>query len=353
MGWTDLSTWDGNYQSLDFLNEYIGAVNERARAMDRSRVPFLSNYINPTTSGYPLVGPGWSYWLAMFQGYISTLMNSNGFIKHLDDNGQPLANVDGSTDGLSYLNAWTLEKAAPIFTGVPGATSFRRYNVHPDEGGQLMFGSLTAGDIVGRWIFEDFQRAINLLVWTSHWGMWPTDNRPKAKAASGSSPTEALTNFASAEEYEPGYGQTSWFNYYHYVNNGSYTVQTTRENIQAQWSPINQWGQLMLPAGPGVSGVMEVYATPFIDLMHDTSDWEFDDGGFGLHETTWKLMQSGIAVGPDDEIVAANQLGTTNYVPGNWPTTKHYRGYIPAGVGSYPRLLCKWNVPGGFEYVEE
>ncbi|MFA7235648.1 MAG: hypothetical protein WC058_02190, partial [Phycisphaeraceae bacterium] len=63
--------------------------------------------------------------------------------------------------------------------------------------------------------------------------------------------------------------------------------------------------------------------------------------------------QSDIPISPDNDLVTANQLGTTAYAPGSWPVAKNYRGYIPSGVGAYPRLLIRWNVSGGFEYVDQ
>jgi len=345
MGWTNLSTWDGNFQSLDFLGEYVAAINERIRALDRSR---WSSSMISIVAGDPLVGPGSSSGIAKLQGAVVGLIQNGWFVRHLDSSGNPITTLDGSEDGLTYLNHWTVENAAPFFTELPGAASFRRYRVHPSEGGEVLFGTITSGDIIGPWIFEDMQRALNLLVWTAHWGYWPTGNTPKARSGGDSTITEAETSFASSAEYNPGYGQTSQFNYYHYTHSSSYAVQSTRETIQAQWLEKLSWGQLILPAGPGVSGVMDVYAPPH----QDNPDWEFDPGGFGLHGTTWTRMQAGIAIAPDDEIVAANEMGTTAYGPGSWPSTKTYRGYAPAGVGTYPRLLIQWNVPGGFEYVD-
>ncbi|MHB1158243.1 MAG: hypothetical protein ACYC26_15570 [Phycisphaerales bacterium] len=349
MGWTDLSTWDGNYQRLDFLNEYTSALNERIRAMYRQQWRF--SYLPGSIGFQPgdvLVGPGWSYGITMLQGTVLKLLTYGWFVKHLDNNGQPISDLDGSANGLMYLNHWNLANAAPIFTGLPEATSFRRYRVHPSEGGQPLFGGITAGDIVGPWIFEDLQRAINLLVWTAQMGEWPTNQYPKARAGGGSTQAEAVTNFASAEEYDPGYGQTSWFNYYHRGLTSSFTIQSTRETLQARWPVTNNSGWT-LPVGPGVSGLMDVYATPH----YESPDSEFDPGGFGLHGSTWTRMQNDIPISPDDETVTANELGTTSYAPGSWPVAKTYRGYLPSGVGSYPRLLIRWNVPGGFEYVAE
>ena len=48
-----------------------------------------------------------------------------------------------------------------------GYSNWRRYTVHPDDGGTVQYGQAQPGDIIGQWILEDLQAVMLVLVWVA------------------------------------------------------------------------------------------------------------------------------------------------------------------------------------------
>ena len=55
-------------------------------------------------------------------------------------------------------------------------TTWRRYTTHPDDEGEDLGGKIQPGDIIGPWLFEDLQKVLNVLVWTSPAHVWTANS---------------------------------------------------------------------------------------------------------------------------------------------------------------------------------
>lgn len=145
------SGWDGDWSKQSFLNEIVAGLIERQRA------------VNLSPQGLVAVGDDVqaASFLGGLQNSIYNLLSY--FVDHRRGNYSDM-------DGLPYWQADYPSNDHFIFDAMAaGQVSWRRQVV---EGTFATEGSLEAGDIIGPWLFDDLQRALQLLLWISSWGNW-------------------------------------------------------------------------------------------------------------------------------------------------------------------------------------
>lgn len=365
MGWTDLSTWDGNWQSLDFLNEFVAAINERGRAVRQGHT-LISAPLTPIAAGANMQqAPYWNdptLAIVILQSRIISMFgmvgSSMAFARTIDSAGNPIVNFDSFSG--DNVHVWDgIANAAPHITGMSGATGLRRYRTHPDDGGTVLFGPMQSGDIIGRWIFEDMQKALNLLVWAAFGGDYDYTTPLYIHKTGFAKPTiaEEIADWTSRPEYSSY--TPSAFTLQNIVQYGvQYIIQTSKTRYLQRWLAADGW-----PAGPGVAGEMDVYAppSPTVEEFGNNFDgvpiYTFDDCGFGLHYHAWTMLDSGIAIAAGDAQILTPYYGDNTTVRPGWPpadgTHGFQQGYVPTADPFDRRLhvVVRWDVPGGFEYV--
>ena len=159
-GWTDVSGNDFDWQAVSFVNEFITALNERAS------VAGLSVFDTTKSAGHDIQAA--SFWATMQQWCYD---NCTSFVESKEISGGVYVTAD--FDGDATIPDWTLTNFKNYIADVlaSGYNGFRRYTTHPDDGGTPVTGSsgiIQAGDIIGPWIFQDLQKAINALEWTQY-----------------------------------------------------------------------------------------------------------------------------------------------------------------------------------------
>ena len=153
-GWTDVSGNDFDWQAVSFVNEFITALNERAS------VAGLSAFDTTKSAGHDIQDR--DFWYDM-QKWVED--NCGSFSQSKENPGGGWTTMD--YDGKGAIAAWTWDN---LKTYIKGAIQggFRRYTTHPDDGGSVAYGHMAVGDIIGPWIFQDLQKAINALEWTAY-----------------------------------------------------------------------------------------------------------------------------------------------------------------------------------------
>jgi len=188
-GWT-VTIWDENdpawtpldWASADFLNEYVDAVNERLLAIrlggqcldavqPGDDVQLTATYPNYPEWPQDESGIIWELQRAVIAHWVEdqdiSLLKFFARSHEADTSKRSLAFWHTSAE--AYIpDYYPTDDAARIAAGLPSPL-FRRYrDKPPSEGGTLEApGLIQPGDIIGPWIFEDLQKILNVLIWTS------------------------------------------------------------------------------------------------------------------------------------------------------------------------------------------
>jgi len=156
-GWTT-TTWDDGgayYQAV--ADELWAALNERLEAIPVAPefLPEQGANLQMTSTGAPGSTTG-TFSLRYIQGKINSIVAN--FVQSHGTDGAP--RLPDYYSGETTIPYWTFEN---LMTAVNGGTHFRRKTVW---GGAFSSGYAQAGDILGAWILEDIQKALNMLIWT-------------------------------------------------------------------------------------------------------------------------------------------------------------------------------------------
>ena len=145
--WTTKPVW----QYATLVNEFVGAVNERKLALG------LGSPLTTVNAGDDVQA---ATFFTQFQQWVETRLSS--FVAAWAG-GEALG--AGWYDGAASIPVYASLAAVFTAAGLDHA-DWRRYTTHPDDGGEVAYGQMEVGDIIGPWIFEDIQKCLKVLVWT-------------------------------------------------------------------------------------------------------------------------------------------------------------------------------------------
>ena len=192
-----------DWASAAFLNEIVAGIRERQGACGQGLLPLVS-------AGDDVQSAGFIYSL---QFSIATLWNNGGdrYINKDAGSGGDFSDIGG----LPYWSDVTLFPAAIV----GGGTNWRRYTVHPDDGGTAAYGPCVAGDIIGPWLFEDMQAVLKKLLWVGMVGTWGDNG---GRYGTGQNVTYPLTQIDAQAAYDSmlGYGgaPSAWTEAYGHIS---------------------------------------------------------------------------------------------------------------------------------------
>lgn len=360
MGWTNLSTWDGNFQDLAFLNEYVSALRERQRAFGNLRIknytsgsPGAEFTQSPTIYDLLVNGNSVQQWLIPFHQAILVLLWEKSSVEAMypytlptdgsdkvsaywaatvDINGNAVSNFDGypltSGDSLGEI-AWTPSRFFPHVTGESTATGFRRYTKHPSQGGTLLYGPAQSGDIIGKWIFEDLQAAFGLMTRTLHKPQWSqiyggNGHVSRDFGANGRDPSSPSKIRRSSAFTSLAAAQSSWTSA-SIIEDTAASALSQKVVVESDISGTKYWriysqstayaftysnttdasATDKWDSGPGVNGAIKIYfaGDAYIYTSTAWSSWDAQDMVDCLH--TWKVMQSASIASTDHNFISS------------------------------------------------
>lgn len=329
MGWTPITS-GVDWQAASFVNEYIAALNERKTVIGQSE-----NLVAEVAAGDDISAA--TFWGEPYLGFGIGLQSQILAIA-------PFNFVDPSTasdlTGLTTAAFWTASTFKQAIAGNIGG--FRRYTTHPDDGGSVGYGIMQQGDIIGPWIFEDLQSALNKMVWKLGAGSW-------VNSTSWITPTKTASTLAAAQASalasHPENTSTGTFSPQSYAfvgrNGSSYSASLISRSADVRVSLYNgddpstkyacevDWNINIIPATEFSAGGESWITGPSVYSLLDTSSH---------------------AAGPTS--LDSIQVGDHAYIM-SWPALP---GGDPAASsrgleGDAPLTVIRWDVVNGFEYV--
>ena len=163
MGWShDWSSSPSPAVSLALVNEFMTAVRQRdaivAGAPTGDFTDLAAEDIAQDGGG---AGGDWPMgWIYKLQAWVE--LNYMAFVKPRGE-----AGYDGEADQGYFGDLADLFSEAGL-----GHEDWRRYTVHPADGGEVAYGRAEAADVAGTWLFHDLQAVLNVLIETAHTASW-------------------------------------------------------------------------------------------------------------------------------------------------------------------------------------
>ena len=332
--WTTKPVW----QYATLVNEFIGAVRERGLA-------YVTNYSTPSYVVAETLIQEAVFWA---DGYPQKALQER--IERLvlvyaksHAGGEALA--AGHYDGAPSVPLYASLAEAFAAAGLD-YSDWRRYTTHPDDGGEVAYGQMQAGDIIGPWIFEDLQKILNVLVWTRR-TTWYTNvdrveydgygtggNWAAAKTAVEADWAEGYTGNVMA--YSRGIATPGLTNYYGWLKRG-----------QSKRQEAGVWNDVVRHAD------WYVRATKYPATGGDVSVFDANgDLGPDDREDLYFLWSQDEPATDAETIVSDTTLGSASVKP-TWcaePGENQYvtRGWVLASDPFF--VVVRWNVSGGFTY---
>lgn len=346
MAWTITNWANADWSAAATLNEFVGAVNERKLAVGQAE-PFATVIAGDDVqaasffAGIPgYINFGYQLWIESRYG--------DFVVSH--DAGTPRT---GETFDDSVYGS-----LAEVFSAAGLAHSnWRRYTTHPDDGGDVAYGKMQAGDIIGPWIFEDIQKCLNVLVWMIEISIgWQDVVKYSGWGESrGSGATWAAAKAAAEADYASG------------AFGPRYPAAAT-EGFWQTWTPGERFiAQLWRSEAKAYAYIPWFGKARYADwwvraskLYSDPAESIFDAYGDGVIEDTWHRWSEDTPATADGTIVSGSKLGVAATMPNNPWCNEPGSGKITTGRGwnrnevdsEYNvRLIVRWNVTGGFTYV--
>jgi len=356
-GWT-VTIWDENdpawtpldWASADFLNEYVDAVNERLLAIrlggqcldavqPGDDVQLTATYPNYPEWPQDESGIIWELQRAVIAHWVEyqdiSLLRFFARSHEADTSKRSLAFWHTSAE--AYIpDYYPTDDAARIAAGLPSPL-FRRYRDKPaSEGGTLEApGLIQPGDIIGPWIFEDLQKILNVLIWTTECDYVPLTGEKWYGGSGGNhelwtaAKTAASGDFRRLEQWPSiveavsyGWKPTNWY---------AADLHRSERKMRATHSPVSKARRIAWYNRAVAAGDFNDNGDPVLDdqwAMWLTEDYAVDEPA----ETSVFLGQ------------ASSPPVWCEKPPAQYVTTM--RGY---GVTDISNVIS-WDVAGGFEY---
>lgn len=339
MAWSTTTWTPGNIQQ--YADEFFLALNERSGLFPDELWEYQYEALNPGTAiqQYNLWW-GLQHMIEYIAQYF-TISHENG--------------IEKSTPALiQQINGY--ETLADVFaaTDLPHS-NWRRYTTHPNDGGTVQYGRVQAGDIMGPWVFEDIQKCLNVLVWTTagtnsvpgmsyvhtanfvdgvNYSGYGLDERTYTAAKAGAIADWGLSTstYYHVMAYSHAHGQ-----YLNYYGRWDWDADIRHSDAKIQVTGLSA----------GVMREAIFYIWP-ISLY----GYDFDDNGYGFTRDEYNMV--GSPKTGDGETITSDLSGTDTATMPNWieDPPPGQGGAWGLGFGtSFAAAILKWNVAGGFEYA--
>jgi hypothetical protein len=361
-GWTDISAGDFDWHDVDLLNEFVAAINERADLINDTAMegPGTADKFTTKVAGEDVQDATGVEKIKEMQDWCLT--NCVYFCPNFEYDAPNDEYDPADYDGNATIINWTASNFKGYIAGfavTPPSPHFRAYTTHPDDGGAVAYRSIAEGDIIGPWIFQDLQKALNGLVWTQHAQISLTNKASRSAA-------NAATQATAQDAYDDAVTQwasSSW------VGGGS-AQPTTEVQVYgsgASWdASLSRWRAKFvfsgLPSTPtaDVEGTYIYHGDPNTPGGEDPADW-YDNMGDSLPPTvldvfTEWLSGSGLSnKGGGTTSLTTNILGDYSAAPDNyksWSVSGPASGWQAHSGQSI--IILNWGhaTNGSFVYYE-
>lgn len=328
MGWTTIT--DGmDLQAASFLAEYVDAVNERAAIVQ----PI---YIHPepdegqNLQEGPTTDCSWSHLQQTVENLAPYFLNSHDYP----------TGFDGLADCVAYtLSTW--KAAAGLPNGWRRATTWPTDWTDYDDPA-FSYGRAQYGDILGPWLFADLQAGINQLVWMKGiYAGWSRQGETNGGVVLSSAwPTVAEAKADAEAQWPWLYTKDGGPNCMAYVQK---SFNPTRYNAYAERAySYGTWS-----SAPAVTKDIDFYAKVDLNLSNEEYD---GNGDFTVPVGTVQKWHTEAGTPAASGVTSApfGGLGIPAWPVGSPDDDPYFfsRGY----VASYPFLVFRFDIEGGFEY---
>jgi len=325
MAWT-ITNWSTNpdWADVDILNEFVDAFNERDHATGGAGAVASAVSAGDDVQVRELIHA----WQLLVEAAAA-----NFYVSH--DSGTPRG--AGYWDGEDALIQYSTLEGVFSAAGLT-QTDWRRYTVHPDAGGTVAYGDFVDGDIIGPWLFEDIQKALNVMVHTMGYLSVTAVNGDRYDGDAYGTTWAAAKTAAEATWARSGNGArfTAWSRGIKYSPT---SIRATLERQSAQVQIPNIWND--------VSRDIDWYFRSAASSV--TFDAQTDD----VIEDKLSLWLTDAPATNSTTIVSSVEFGDATVKP-SWcaepnggQTGLGYVGYSGSG---WAWNLIRWNVTNGFVY---
>jgi len=360
-GWTITDWAPGNIQL--YADEFWSAVNERNKVYWSSPpsvyIPISGADIqsgNTTPASAPGSTSGVFAWLYL-QERVKYFCDNAGyrFLQSADPS-------DGSLWTISSFNnqdskqpdvSWTFDNLIKAIGGhavgtpqvkfrrVSGSSYPSNWNNWSDGAYVSGGGMIQAGDMMGPWIFQDLQKALNLLIWTDPNSLsWESGTDNERLIATGqysgtyATCTSSCDDNADADASPDSAAAPHVFTFAREPGGGSadYDLATTRRKNNLEASSLGT--------------TLEHISNFFIKT---TAENTFSAHGCEVYEDLWRLWHTN-AANSNDPDVSTQQVGTISRNDTSWPTAPVAE---TKGLGwsvSNQAVILDWRTENGFSF---
>jgi len=362
MGWNrDWSSASGvPWITLTDVNDFIKAANERQGAINGQTDLYVEKSVGDMATGHCRASGGHN-WIRDLQGFVQAQHN---FFVVSHDAG--VRRDPGHWEGgAAPPHDDCYGSLAEVFAaaGFPHS-NWRRYTVHPAEGGGVQYGVAQEGDVLGPWLLEDIQAALNVLVWrgTTTRGTRPQQdwegaewsNEGETNAYQGDGDPKATWPLAKADaeaKWGPWYQAddeppqchstgSPWYSDYVAYLERYYAYLATGEYLGDRACGVDFFAHASKPPDAHMS-----WDANGDDVLEDAySLWHSQTEPAGA--SGWREIVSSAALGGT---ARPNWPGIPEPPPGGISHGYKVSGWIIPDIPSGAALL-RYDVPGGFEY---
>ena len=332
MGWTDLTTGAYSPQDVAIHNEFIAALVERQTVLVQSTADAV--VAGDVAQDTALGGGGGKHSLIEIVTWING--GCSLFVQNrVTTTGAAITDYDGAAtiDMWTAANLWRTVNGNADNSGGPPC-----YLV--GVGGDAVYRTPQAGDVLRAETFIAVQDALNLLVWTSAGGTWGS-----ASAYTGGSGEQASCAEAKAAAIADWHSWiASGYPYaYCYATYSSYW-----DYYDAGMGRASAYSTVSFNSAP-CAAALDFYT--YITSYDWEGGWDFDAQGDAVEDEKW-IKFDGTSVSVADSSKTSIEFAqTSSSQPPNWPVGCPEGGASRGWETRNGRGILRWDVAGGFEYV--
>lgn len=338
--WTSI-TAGRDWQAQSFVKQFAEAINERD---DVLYGPGGGGGVTVPSAGDDIQAV--NFW-KNFQDWVDTHCNS--FVRSYDGGSKLAGGQSGDYDNVASApsNYDNLEDLLQRVHGVSiSPLSFRRATTWPTNWTDIgdaafSYGKITAGDIIGPWIFDDLQKALNGLRWTQE-AFIEVDGELYQGASTdndlATAKNEALNNFGYDSGVSDLYAATWWDYQSGGYGGDDYAANARRCAVKGD-----------------INGGLFNGCKRDIDWMCKTLSYAGSWESFGDHvyENKYSVLQTDSPAQNSTTPKSSNFLVDQTDKSGmdQWGSEDVDYGW-KFGSGTYVALV-RWDVTDGFDYIDD
>jgi hypothetical protein len=248
-------------------------------------------------------------------------------------------------DGAASIPMWT---TTTFFLALTNDTHFRR---KANWGDNFSFGYAQAGDIIGPWIMEDLQRALNMMIWTRYTYILDRKEENNRKLGTGQSEASWAAAKSATETSYTG-SSTSTATICEAFSYGNYYIGIV--GWQAILSRTYQYGHVTIDST--LAKEVDWYCWAQIDALYTQfmEVVEFGAHGDEVIQNAFSLwLTETKAAGSAEEWATTTKIASGSLTQPVWTSEpaqrqENYLGYQIDTAKLY--AVARWDVDGGFTY---